>query len=308
MTRWSAALTHAGIRSPQLREDYDAQRRLVRRFDRHAYLAARLLLPSRFHPLVVAAVAFMHHTDELIDSGDVNTRQETLRSWSHQVTEALHQGSDQSVLRALADTVRRSQHMADRVRDFLDGATVEAAWTGFRTEDDFQAYVRRYSLPALMLTASLFAPPPGSDRDAPFHQGCLKLIEAWQRIDHLADLREDAENDKIGIPLLSLAEYGLKPEDLRRRPSNDPAVSLLVRAQADLAGHALGECRTLPDLVEDEFRPFVRTLISMQELRLEALRRAGGAVLEEDEVRPSAVAAVRVLARQTAVAWRMRRR
>ncbi|MGP4090807.1 squalene/phytoene synthase family protein [Streptomyces sp. KR55] len=307
MTRWSAALAHAGIQDPQLRQDYDAQRRLVRRFDPHAYLAARLLLPPRLHPPVVAAVAFMHETDELIDFGDVDTRQEALRSWDHEVEEALNQGSGNSTLRALADTVRRHQHMASRVRDFLDGASVEATWTGFATEGDFQAYVDRYSLPALMLTASLFAPPPRSDRDAPFHQGCRKLIEAWQRIDHLADLREDAEGGKVGIPHLTLAEHGLKPEDLRMQPPDAAAVGLLVSAQARLAGDALNACQALPDLVEDEFRPFVRALISVQKLRLEALRRKGGAVLEGG-VRPPAVATVRVLARQAVLACRLRRR
>ncbi|MEV0173227.1 squalene/phytoene synthase family protein [Streptomyces sp. NPDC050803] len=307
MTRWSTALAHTGIRDPRLRQDYDAQRRLVRRFDPHAYLAARLLLPARLHPPVVAAVAFMHETDDLIDSGDVDTRQEALRSWADQVAEALTHGSGNATLRALAHTVQRHQQLASRVTDFLDGASVEAAWTGFQTEDDFQAYVDQYCLPALMLTASLFAPPAESGRDAPFHQACRKLIEAWQRIDHLTDLREDAEQGAVGIPHVTLAKYGMKPEHLLRQPPDAPAVGLLVVDQARLAGEALQECQTLPGLVEPEFRPFVKALISVQELRLAALRRKGGAVLTGG-ARPPVVATVRVLARQTVRARRLRRR
>ena len=89
MTRWSTALTRAGVREPEMRADYDAQRRVVRRFEPHAYLAARLLLPPRLHAPVVAAVAFMHLTDELIDAGEVDARQEALRAWDGQVTQAL---------------------------------------------------------------------------------------------------------------------------------------------------------------------------------------------------------------------------
>ncbi|MFE6335929.1 squalene/phytoene synthase family protein [Streptomyces sp. NPDC057798] len=307
MTRWSAALTRAGIHEPRLRQDYDAQRRLVRRFDPHAYLAVRLLLPARLHPPVVAAVAFMHETDVLIDSGEVNTRQETLGSWEREVTEALKQDSGNATLRTLADTVRRHPDMADRVRDFLNGAQLEATWTGADTEADFQTYVDTYSLPALMLTASLIAPPRASDRAAPFHEHCRRLIGAWQRIDHLADLREDARSRTVGVPYRALAEYGVTPEDLRTQPSDATAVDLLVRAQAELAGAALNACEGLPDLVEDEFRPFLRALISVQLLRLEVLRRKGGAVLDGG-ARPPAVAAARVLLREAVRAWRLRRR
>jgi phytoene synthase len=307
VTRWSAALTDAGITQPRLRQDYDAQRRLVRRFDPHAYLATRLLLPARLHPAVVAAVAFMHETDELIDSGEVNTRREALRSWDHQVTAALNGDTGNATLRALADTVRRHPHMAGRVRDFLNGAPLEAAWTGDDTEDDFQTYIDGYSLPALMLTASLFAPPRESGRDAPFNQHCRKLIEAWQRIDHLADLREDAQAGTVGIPRRALAEYGLTPEDLLRQTSDAPAVELLVRSQAELAGAALQECEGLPDLVEGEFRPFVRALLSVQRLRLEVIGRKGGAVLKGG-VRPPAVATARILLREAVRARRLRRR
>ncbi|MEU9731324.1 squalene/phytoene synthase family protein [Streptomyces sp. NPDC048002] len=297
MTRWSVALDRAGIRDPELRRDYDAQRRIVRRFDPHAYLAARLLLPARLHPPVMAAVSFMHGTDELIDSGDVEFRQRALRSWGHEVLAALEQPSANPTLRALADTVRRHPHLAARVREFLDGAAVEAAWTGFESEKDFQVYVDQYSLPALMLTASLIAPPGESERSALFQQHCRALIEGWQRIDNLADLREDVAAGQIGVPRLTLAEHGLTPEELRGPAADLAAVGRLIGAQAGLAGKALDESRALPELVEEEFRPFVTTLVAVQELRLEALRRKGGAVLA-GEVRPPLLRSVGVLARQ----------
>ncbi|GLW47166.1 hypothetical protein Stsp02_28280 [Streptomyces sp. NBRC 14336] len=307
MTRWSTVLTRAGVREPLMRADYDAQRRVVRRFEPHAYLAARLLLPPRLHAPVVAAVAFMHLTDELIDAGEVSARQQALHAWDRQVTQALEERSDNSGLRALADTVQRHPQLASRVRDFLDGAAVEASWTAFATEADFQAYVDQYSLPALLLTASLVAPAPDSERYAPFLRCCRDLIEGWQRLDNLADLREDAERDQVGIPLRAFAEHGLKPEELLAQSPDAVAVGRLVSAQAALAGDALSRAQALPELVDAEFRPFVRTLVSVQELRLEVLRHKGAAVLTED-VRPPVLAAVRVLGREALLVRRPRRR
>lgn len=302
MPRWSAALAEAGITDPTLRRAYDAQRSMVRKFALHQYLAARLLLPARLHPPVVAVVAFMHETDERIDAGDPGVRKEALSWWDHEVRAALDpvpgQGTEPALLQALADTARRHPHLTARVHDFLDGAPVEASWTGFGTEADYQAYIDSYSLPALMLTASLITPTPQAGADGSFRQGCRALIEAWQRADFLADLSEDAEQGHIGIPREDLARYGLTSEDLRNKSEACvPALGRLVNAQADLAEAALSGCRGLPDLVEAPYRPFLRALISVQGLQVQAVRRKGGSLLHGG-TRPPTASALRVLARQ----------
>ncbi|MGV4981306.1 phytoene/squalene synthase family protein [Streptomyces sp. NRAIS4] len=312
MPRWPAALTEAGITDPTLRRAYDAQRDLVRKYALHQYLATRLLLPAKLHPSVVAMVAFMHETDERIDAGEVGARKEALSSWHHEVTEALDAAPGpgapaSALLRALADTARRCPHTAARVHDFLDGAPVEAEWTGFDSEADYQAYIDRYSLPALMLTASLIAPAPTAGVDDLFRQGCRALIEGWQRIDFLADLAEDAEQGRIGIASEELHRYGLTVEDLRSKSQACvPALGRLVGAQADLAESALTACRGLPDLVDAPYRPFLRALISLQVLQLQAVRRKGGDLLHGG-ARPSIPASLRVLARQYRAARSVRR-
>ncbi|MEV0738853.1 squalene/phytoene synthase family protein [Streptomyces sp. NPDC050549] len=281
-----------------MRRAYDVRRGIVRRYAPHEYVAVRLLLPAELHPPVVAE-AYMHTTDELIDTGDVDPRAAALAAWDAESTTALESGEppEQDALLALRDTARRHPHMAARVRAFLDGAPVEASWTGFETEADFQAYVDSYSLPGLMPTACLLA-PAAPDAYESYVQGCRDLIEGWQRSDFLADLREDAENDRIGIPRDELARHGLKFDDLRSRPEACvPALDRVVRAQADLAGTTLAGCRGLPAPVAAEHRPFLDALIAVQELRLGAVRRAGGRVLLHD-TGSSAFATLRVLVRQ----------
>ncbi|MFJ7073661.1 squalene/phytoene synthase family protein [Streptomyces sp. NPDC098781] len=313
MPRWSAALNEAGITDRTLRRAYDAQRELVRKFALHQYLAVRLLLPARLHPSVVAMVAFMHETDDRIDAGDPGARRKALSAWDLQVRAALATApgpgtSDAALLRTLSDTARRHPQLAAHVRDFLDGAPTEAGWTGFDTESEFQAYIDSYSLPALMLTASLIAPAPDSGADEAFLRGCRALIEAWQRSDFLADLPEDAEQGRIGIADEELVRYGLTFADLRSDPDKCvPALEPLVSAQADLAEAGLRACRGLPDLVEAPYRPFLRALISVQELQLQAVRRKGGALLT-DGARPPIAATLRVLARQYLAAKAEQRR
>lgn len=313
MPRWSAALTQAGIADPALRRGYDAQRKRVRAFALHQYLAARLLLPAHLHPSVIAVVAFMHETDERIDAGDTRVRKEALSSWDREVRAALEVGpgsgaADPGLLQVLADTTRRHPHVAAHVHDFLDGASVEADWLGFATEADFQAYIDSYSLPALMLTASLIAPASDAGVDGPFRQGCRALIEAWQRADFLADLSEDAGQGRIGIADEELVRHGLTLEGLRTNSEAAvPALGRLVSAQADLAEAALSASRTLPTLVEAPYRPFVRALISVQDLQLQAVRGKGGALLTGG-ANPPITATLRLLARQHRAAKNQQRR
>lgn len=313
MPRWTAALTEAGITDLTLRRTYDAQRELVRKFALHQYLAARLLLPARLLPSVVAVVAFMHETDDRIDAGDPASRKEALVSWDRETRAALDAGPgaespDAALFLTLADTARRHPHLTARVYDFLDGAPVEADWTGFQTEADFQAYIDSYSLPALMLTASLIAPAPEAGVEEPFHQGCRALIEGWQRADFLADLSEDVEQGRIGIAHEELVRHGLTFEDLRdKSEACTPALGRLVSAQADLAEAALAACRDLPDLVEAPYRAFVQTLISVQDLQLQAVRRKGEGLLH-DGARPSYAATLRLLGRQFLAARNEQRR
>ncbi len=308
--RWSTALAKAGITDPHVRRAYETQRRGVRKFALHEYVAVRLLLPARLQPPVIAAVAYMHRTDELIDTGEMSVRQAALRSWAERTAPALEADeppADHTLL-ALWDSVRRHPHMAARVRAFLAGAPVEAAWTGFDTEADFQDYVDRYALPALMLTASLLAPRPDAGADDPFAAGCRALIEGWQRCDFLADLAEDAAHGRIGIPQDELLRHGVKFEDLRSTSQACvPALEHLVRSQTDRAETALAACRDLPSLVAVEYRPFLDALVGVQELRLAAVRRKGGDLLYR-EAGPAPMASVAVLTRQFRRAWAHRRR
>ncbi|UXX97888.1 squalene/phytoene synthase family protein [Streptomyces sp. AD2-2] len=134
------------------------------------------------------------------------------------------------------------------------------------------------------------------------------MIEGLQRTDFLADLAEDAEDGRIGIPEDELVRHGLKFEDLRSRSEAAvPALERLVREQADLAEATLPEGRTLPALVAAEHRPFLDALIAVQELRLRAVRREGGKLIRRG-ANPAVLGGLRVLARQYGRARAARRR
>lgn len=289
---WERALGQAGIGKAALRRDYGEQRRAVRRFARAEYAAARLLLPGALLPHVVAAVAFMHETDERIDRGPREQRAAALAEWDGLVRKAVRDGdSESSVLRCLAHTAERHPDVRVHVEEFLRGAVREVEWRGIADDGELELYVREYSLPALMLTACLIAPADPAGREV-FTDGCHRLIRAMQRFDFLEDLSEDVREGRPGVPADAVARHGA---DLTRPGA---ALGRLVAEQAERAAADLVGADVLAGVVDPPYRPFVRALVGVQRIRLDAVRRAG-ASLATRASGPSARAAGALLLRET---------
>ncbi|MCX4682132.1 squalene/phytoene synthase family protein [Streptomyces sp. NBC_01433] len=307
MPTWKNTLRAAGILRPDLCDDYTQQRSLVKEFAKKEYLAVRLLLPAALHPPVIAAVAFMHATDERIDTGAVSDRKHALTEWNA-ATIAATDGPHPSAiatLRTLADAVQRHPGLRRRIDTFLRGAHLEVDYTGFATEQDLQTYVAGYSLPAFMLTAGFLAPThPGGDQ-ASFEAACRALIESMQRADFLDDLAEDGAGGVIGIPHQDLARHQLTIADIAPGAPHPVRRSLtaLVHEQADLAQDQLNASAHLPQLVEPAVRPFVTALWQLQNLKLSAVRNKGGNLVDGGAEAPMP-AVLKILASQYWIARR----
>ncbi|MCT4357882.1 squalene/phytoene synthase family protein [Streptomyces sp. Je 1-79] len=290
---WRRSLDRAGIWEPRLRRDYTEQRRAVRRFATAEYTAARLLLPAALLPHVVAAVAFMHDTDDRIDRGEPDVRAAALVEWDGLVHKAFAEGASAlPVLRCLVRTAERHPDVCAKVEEFLRGCEREVAWRAFADEEELEQYVREYSLPALMLTACLLAPADTTGRAA-FTDGCHRLIRAMQRIDFLEDLADDVRAGRTGIPADAVARHGA---DLTRP---DAALGRLVQEQVDRAATDLAAAAPLAVVVDPPYRPFIRALLGIQHLRLGAVRRAGASLATGSSAPPIPAAAL-LLLRETA--------
>jgi phytoene synthase len=303
MSAWNQALDAAGIRDPGLRDDYTLQRELAARFKRSAYLAARMLLPRPLFPHVVAATAFMHHSDNLLDSGPKDGRAAVYAEWERRVRDGLADGdSDHPVIRPLLHTITVRPQLRGHVEDYLRTARADLEFAGFAGEADHQAYIDAYSLPAFMLVACLLAPEgDGSD----FRAACRTYIDASQRLDFVNDLAEDLADGRLTIPRETLERCGVTREDLERA-RDLPGTRELITSVLGQARDTLAESRPLAGIVPAPGRPLVRALIAFDELTISAATRKGAGLLKES-ARPSAPGAVRVLLREYTQARRMRR-
>ncbi|MCG6498029.1 squalene/phytoene synthase family protein [Kitasatospora sp. A2-31] len=303
MGSWESALDAAGITDPGLREDYSRQRRQVTEYKREAVLAARLLLPAPLVPHVIAATAFMHRTDGLLDSGPLDGRRAAYARWEEEVAHGLATGgTDNPELRPLLNTVAAHPALRERAPEHLAGALADLDFAGFATEADYQRYVDAYSLPAFMVVATLLGP----DGDqAAYRAACRTFIDAGQRLDFVSDLAEDLADGRLTIPAQTLDRHGVSRADLEQA-RDLPAVRAMITEQLDLVDRTLAEGRAVAALVPPAHRPMVRCLIGLDELTSAAARADIPALLLRS-AGPSKPAALRLLGREYLRARRARR-
>ncbi|MEU7060681.1 squalene/phytoene synthase family protein [Streptomyces sp. NPDC046197] len=291
MSGWNQSLDAAGVREPRLRSDYGIQRRLVTRFRRTSYLAARLLLPRPVLPHVVAATAVMHHGDNLLDTGTKARRAAAWASWEQRVRKALESGmSDDPLLRTLVHTVAAYPRLRAVVEEYLSTATAELDFAGFVDEADYQAYVDAYSLPAFMLVGALLGPEVDDGR---YRAACRTFIDGSQRLDFVNDLAEDVREGRLGIPARTLERFSVTGEDLAagREP---PGLTELVHHQIGAARASLEAAGELVPLTAAPNRPLVGAVVEI-ELLTAGAAFARGPKLLRGSARPPLAGTLRAL-------------
>ncbi|MFC5661648.1 phytoene/squalene synthase family protein [Kitasatospora misakiensis] len=303
MGRWERALDAAGVRETGLRADYGRQREQVTRYRREVAVAAGLLLPERTVPHVMAAAAFMHRTDTLLDSGPFDRRRAAADRWRQEVTTSLAEGrTDDPELRPLLHSVAARPVLRDRVLDYLAAADADLDFTGFATEEDYQRYVDGYSLPGFMVVAALLG--PDGDQSA-YRAACRTFIDASQRLDFVNDLAEDLAEGRLTVPEDRLARHGVTRADLEQA-RDLPAVRALLGGLLDEADRTLAEAGAVVDLVPAAHRPMVRCIVGVEALTSAAARADLGGLLHRS-ASPAKPAALRLLAREYLRARKHRR-
>ncbi|WP_409234277.1 phytoene/squalene synthase family protein [Streptomyces sp. PA5.6] len=295
MGSWDAALDAADVRGERLRADFTRQRRVVARYRFPQYAAVRLLLPRPTVPHLLAATAFMHHTDSLLDGeGSLRERTAAYEQWAGQVRAALATGhGDHDVLRPLLHACAARPRLAGHVEAFLDGAAVELDFAGFATEADYQRYVDAYSLPAFMLLADVLA--PGAE-PAGYRSACRAFIDGSQRLDFVNDLADDLGAGRLNLPRDVLERHGVTREDLVAGRATAGVRELIAR-ELDAACTSLRAAHALVGHLPAAHRAFGRALIGMEEATAGAAR-AKGAGLLASSAWPAVPAAVRLLVRE----------
>ena len=221
----------AGIRDLELADSYEQCRRLNAKHGKTYYLAT-LLLPPAKRPFVHALYGFARYADEIVD--DLSStlsdaeKAEWLHTWGEQFFRDLEAGrSDDPVLKAVIDTVRRWEIPVEHFRAFLHSMEMDLTVTEYADYEALHEYV--YGSAAVIGLQMVPILEPSSPEA---YERAMDLGIAFQLANFIRDVNEDLDRGRVYLPLDELAEFGVTREVLERRVAT-PEVKAALKRQID---------------------------------------------------------------------------
>ena len=249
-------LDAAGITDPVLRASYRECQRLNFLHGKTYYLAT-LLLPKAKRPFVHALYGFARYADEIVDdlSSQLTPTEKAaaLKNWSDGILLGLKSGSSEdSVGRALIDTVNRFNIPHQYFVDFLHSMTMDLSITQYESYADLLLYI--YGSASVI--GLEMVPILGPLDDAAF-SAASKLGIAFQLANFIRDIKEDLDRGRVYLPLDELAAHGVDRAMLEARILTPQIISAL-KFQIERVRQLQREANAGIQFLEPTSRPCIR--------------------------------------------------
>ena len=233
-----------------------------------------LLLPKPRRRAFCAIYAFMRYCDDVADrDGSVEEKSLRLRHWRAALDRALTGDyGDSLILPAFHDAVQRYSIPPRYLHDLITGTEMDLSLPPFQTFDDLRRYC--YHVASVVGLCSIHILGFRDPAACKFAEECGI---AFQLTNILRDLREDAHNGRIYLPLEDLRRFDYSADDLRAGIFNQQFRSLL-RFEMDRARLFYKKASPLLDLVDSESRPALWAMMRIYEGILDSIERNGGNV------------------------------
>jgi phytoene synthase len=226
-----------------------------------------LLLSRPQRDAMCAIYAFMRYCDD-ISEGEGASR-EAIERWRRDLDRALAgEYGDNPLWPAFHDTVQRYRIPCPYFQEMISGVSSDLEPRQIESFDELYRYCYQVASVVGLTIIHIF----GFES-----QEALPLAEkcgiAFQLTNILRDVREDAENQRIYIPLEDIRRFGA---DLRKRDDN---FIRLLDFEAERARHYYDESRPLVELVHQGSRASLWALIEIYRRLLERIERSNFDVL-----------------------------
>jgi phytoene synthase len=230
------------------------------------------LLPSERRRAICAVYAFARRIDDVgdgaLDEGAKLRLLDTAASELERV-ESGGEGGDDPVMIALADAYRGFPLPRGALAELIEGVRMDVEGVRYEAFDELVLYCRRVAGAIGRVSLAIFGLRPGTDR-ASAERLADELGVAMQLTNILRDVREDAENGRVYLPIEDLKRFGLVPRGYERD---------LAGVLAQLAAHATnGDRRGHIELAQTSGEVGLAALVRFEAARARAWFERGTAL------------------------------
>ncbi len=254
-------------------ESYRFCEQVARKRARNFYYSFVLLSPEQRRAMC-AVYAFMRYCDDLSDDSEIPDRAGAIAKWRADLDRALAgKLPDDPLWPAFYDAVRRYSIPPRYFHDMIEGVSSDLEPRRIETFEELYRYCYLVASVVGLTIIHIFG-----FQD----QRALELAEkcgiAFQLTNILRDVREDALNGRVYLPLEDLDRFGVDAGALTDSLPPDGFVPLM-RFEAGRARDYYQLSQPLVGLVDTRSRPSLRALIEIYRKLLDRIEASGFDVL-----------------------------
>lgn len=179
---------------------------------------------------IQAVYAFCREVDDIVDECRELAIAKTKLEWWHQEVDRLFSGQAQHpISQALAKARLQYDLKSELFHEILQGMEMDLYHEGYATFQDLKLYCHRVAGCVGLLAAEIFGYQNKQTLEYASHLGL-----AFQLVNIIRDVGEDAARARVYLPEDELNQFGLTPEDILNRQYSDN-FSALMQYQTDRA-------------------------------------------------------------------------
>jgi 15-cis-phytoene synthase len=189
------------------------------------------LLPKAKNDAINTIYAFCRRTDDIVDNYNPNKeeKRKELYLWKEEFTRSLSDQVEDKLLNDTSEVIKRFNIPLEPFYDLIRGMEMDLDKTRYETFDELYEYCYCAAGTVGLMCIEIFGYTNPKTKDFAIAQGI-----ALQLTNILRDVKKDAANGRIYIPLEDMRTYGYTEEDLIAN-KYDGNFTKLMKFEADRA-------------------------------------------------------------------------
>lgn len=188
------------------------------------FLYSFSLLPKEKNDAINIVYAFCRKTDDIVDdeTHTIEQKREILKQWEEEFTKSLSGKSNHPLLTNLNWAIKKFRIPHEPFYDLIRGMEMDLDESRYETFDHLYKYCYRAASTVGLMCIEIFGYKNQSTKDFAVNLGI-----ALQLTNILRDMKKDAENGRIYIPLEDINRFGYSEEELLNSVYNESFIKLM---------------------------------------------------------------------------------
>ncbi|MBS4028156.1 MAG: presqualene diphosphate synthase HpnD [Ignavibacteriales bacterium] len=181
------------------------------------------LLPKEQREALNTVYAFCRRTDDIVDEiTDPGLRVVLLKKWREELGLALHGNSEYVLLNQLHVVAKKFKIPVGYFYELIEGVEMDLSKTRYETFDELKEYCKHVASSVGLMCVGIFGA-----RNEKTKEYAANLGIAMQLTNIIRDVKEDAKQGRIYLPLEDLQRFNYSEKELLNNIYNENFISLM---------------------------------------------------------------------------------